>query len=83
MKVCVGVLLMYINPHDSNGMLTLCGVLAVGGLTMEALAQSYSSHGLDHWASSLRKGKQRTGSTLIRVMLFLMLTNKQHSYLMK
>lgn len=51
---------MYINTHDSGGMLTLCGALAVGGLMMEALAQSYSSHGLDHWDSSLRKEEKCT-----------------------
>lgn len=67
---------MYINPHDSGGMLTLCGALAVGGPTMEALAQSYSSHGLDHWVSLLRKEKEHTGSTLIQVILFLMLMKK-------
>lgn len=77
MKVCVGgVLLMYINPHDSGGMLTLYVVLAVGGPMMEALAQSYSSHGLDQWASSLRKEKERTGSTFIPVMLLMMLMSK-------
>lgn len=61
---------MYINPHNSGGMLTLCGVLAVGGPTIKALAKSYNSHGLDHWASSPGKEKQNTRLTLILLMLF-------------